>query len=114
MCNVVANLLVDEQRMLKNVDLTKGRTMSEAVMIALTRKGMSRQEAHELLRRLTIKSEREARLFKRILLEDEVVSKKLNRGEIDRALNPRNYLGTAIEQVESMVKKTVEEGRIRG
>jgi adenylosuccinate lyase len=114
MCNVVANLRVDEQRMLKNVDLTKGRTMSEAVMIALTRKGMSRQEAHELLRRLTIKSEREARLFKRILLEDEVVSKKLNRGEIDRALNPRNYLGTAIEQVESMVKKTVEEGRIRG
>jgi adenylosuccinate lyase len=114
MCNVVANLRVDEQHMLKNVDLTEGRTMSEAVMIALTKKGMSRQEAHELLRRLTIKSEKEARPFKRILLEDEVVSKKLNRGEIDRALNPRNYLGTAIEQVESMVKKTVEEGRLRG
>ncbi len=114
MCNVVANLLVDEQRMLKNVDLTRGRTMSEAVMIALTKKGMSRQEAHELLRRLTIESEKEARPFKRILLEDKVVGKKLNRGEIDRALNPRNYLGTAIEQVESMVKKTVEEGRIRG
>jgi adenylosuccinate lyase len=114
MCNVVANLRVDEQRMLKNVDLTEGRTMSEAVMIALTKKGMSRQEAHELLRRLTIKSEKEARPFKRILLEDKVVSKKLNRGEIDRALNPRNYLGTAIEQVESMVKKTVEERRIKG
>jgi adenylosuccinate lyase len=114
MCNVVANLRVDEKRMFKNVDLTEGRTMSEAVMIALTKKGMSRQEAHELLRRLTIKSEKEARPFKKILVEDKTVSRKLNKNEIDQALNPRNYLGTAIDQVESMVKKTVEERRIRG
>jgi adenylosuccinate lyase len=114
MCNVVANLRVDEERMLKNVDLTEGRTMSEAVMIALTKKGMSRQEAHELLRKLTIKSEKEARPFKKILVEDKTVSRKLNKNEIDQALNPRNYLGTAIEEVDSMVKKTVEERRIRG
>jgi adenylosuccinate lyase len=48
-------LQVDEQRMMKNLDLTQGRIMSEAIMITLTEKGMSRQEAHELLRGLTIK-----------------------------------------------------------
>jgi adenylosuccinate lyase len=109
MNSIVANLRVDEQRMLKNMELTEGRCMSEAVMIALARKGMNRQEAHELLRRLTIKSEAETGHFKEILLEDKTVSVKLDKKEVDEALNPRNYLGTTLQQVELMVKKTGKE-----
>jgi adenylosuccinate lyase len=114
MGNVVANLYVDEQRMLKNTELTQGRAMSEAVMIALTRKGVNRQEAHELLRKLAIKSKMEERHFRKILLEDKVVREKLSEKEIDEALNPRNYLGTALEQVELVVKETREEREARG
>ncbi|MBS7636305.1 adenylosuccinate lyase [Candidatus Bathyarchaeota archaeon] len=114
MTNIVANLYVNEERMRKNIELTQGRAMSEAIMIALTKKGMSRQEAHELLRRLTLKSELEKRPFKEVLLEDKVVSKKLSEKEIDDALNPRNYLGTALRQIELMVKKTMKERRERG
>jgi len=114
MSNIVANLHVDEERMLKNIELTQGRAMSEAVMIALTRKGMSRQEAHELLRKLSIKSELEKLSFKEVLLKDKVVSGKLSEKEIDEALNPRNYLGTALKQVELMVEKTKKERRNRG
>ena len=114
MSNVVADLHVDEQRMLKNLELTQGRAMSEAVMIALTKKSVSRQEAHELLRKLSIKSEMEKRHFREILLEEKVVLEKLSKKEIDEALNPRNYLGTALEQVELMVKKTRGERKARG
>lgn len=113
MKNVVANLYVDEQRMQKNVELTQGRAMSEAVMIALTRKGMSRQVAHELLRKLTIKSKMDKRHFRKILLESEGVCEKLNEKEMDSALNPRNYLGTALEQVKVTVEKTKEEREAR-
>jgi len=104
MSNIVANLRVDEERMLRNIELTQGRAMSEAVMMALTKKGVNRQEAHELLRKLTIKSELEKRHFKDILLEDNLVREKLSEKEIDEALNPKNYLGTAIKQVELLVK----------
>jgi len=114
MCNVIANLRVDEERMLKNIEITQGRAMSEAVMIALTKKGMSRQEAHELLRKLTLKSEMEKRPLKEVLLEDKIVSQKLSEKEIDVALDPRNYLGTALEQVELMVNKTRDERKARG
>jgi len=114
MNNVVANLHVDEQRMLKNTELTQGRAMSEAVMIALTRKGVNRQDAHELLRKLAIKSKMKKRHFREILIADKVVREKLSEKEIDEALNPRNYLGTALEQVELMVKKTREEREARG
>jgi adenylosuccinate lyase len=104
MSNIVANLRVDEQRMLRNIDLTQGRFMSESVMMALTRKGVNRQEAHELLRRLTMKSELEKRHFSEILLEDKFVRSKLSEKEIGEALNPKNYLGTVVAQAESLAK----------
>lgn len=114
MTNIIENLQIDEKRMRKNIELTQGRIMSEAVMIALTRKGVSRQEAHEHLRRLAIKSEMEKQPFKRALLEDKTVRKMLNEKEINKALNPRNYLGTAVKQVELVIKKTRRERKARG
>jgi adenylosuccinate lyase len=111
MSNIVANLQVDEQRMLKNVELTQGRALSEAVMIALTRKGVSRQEAHELLRKLAIRSEDEKRPFKEVLLENKAVCRNLSEKEVDHALNPRNYLGTAVKQVELVAGKKKKERR---
>jgi len=114
MTNVLAGLWVDEQKMLENMELTQGRTMSEAVMIALAKKGMNRQEAHELLRTLTIKSETEKQPFKKILLEDKTVRTKLNEKEIEKALNPQNYLGTATKQIELVIKETQRERKARG
>jgi len=114
MINIVANLRVDKERMLRNMKLTQGRTMAEAVMIALTKKGISRQEAHEHLRKLAIKSETEKRHFREILLEDKIVSGKLTEKEIDAALNPKNYLGTAKMQIKNVVKKTMKERKARG
>jgi adenylosuccinate lyase len=114
MSNIVANLRVDEQRMLKNVELTEGRGMSEAVMIALAEKGMNRQEAHELLRKLTIKSEVEKRHFRQVLIENRAITERLSKKEIDEALDPRNYLGTALKQVENIARKTGKERQARG
>jgi len=114
MTNIIANLEINEKRMRKNIEITRGRIMSEAVMMALTHKGMNRQEAHEHLRRLAIKSEMEKQPFKRVLLEDRTVRKMLNEKEISKALNPRNYLGTALKQVEHVIKKTRRERKARG
>jgi adenylosuccinate lyase len=114
MNSVITNMYVDEQRMLKNMDITQGRNMAEAVMIALTMKGMNRQDAHELLRKLAMKSETEKRHFKEVLLEEKMTCERLSREEIENALNPRNYLGTAIKQVELMVSRTEKERRMRG
>ncbi len=104
MKTIVSNLRVDEQRMLQNIGLTQGRCMSESVMMALSRKGVNRQEAHELLRKLTIISEIEKKPFREVLLADFLVHKTLSCEEIDAALDPKNYLGTAIKQAETFVK----------
>ena len=114
MIGIISGMEVDEDRMLKNLKLTRGLIMSEAVMLALVRKGMGRQEAHELMRKLAIKSRSEGTGFKKVLMEDETVRRFLTEREIDSALDPRRYLGTAVEQVEKAILKTVEERRARG
>ncbi|MDH5419096.1 MAG: adenylosuccinate lyase [Candidatus Bathyarchaeota archaeon] len=114
MTNVLTGLQVDERRMLENMELTQGRMMSEAVMLALARKGTDRQEAHELVRGLAIKSDVEKRPLKEILVEKGTVRKMLSEREIGEALDPRNYLGTALKQVDLVVKKTKHERKARG
>ena len=114
MIGILSNLEVDEERMRRNIELTQGRIMSEALMLALTRKGMSRQEAHELVRRLAIKSADEKRPFKDVIMEDDRVTSLLSVEEVEEALDPERYLGTAVEQVELAIKKTLEERRSRG
>ena len=105
MCNIAANLRVDSERMLSNLSLTQGRAMSESVMMALAKKGVNRQDAHEMLRKLTIQSALDKKDFKQVLLEDKFVSSKLTEKEIDHALNPKNYLGTAVKQAERFARK---------
>ena len=114
MSEILNGLQVNEQRMTENLDLTQGRAMSEAVMMALVEKGMNRQVAHELLRVLAIKSETARQPFKNTLIEDKTIREKLTKDEIVRALTPNNYLGTALKQVDLVVKKTQLERKARG
>jgi adenylosuccinate lyase len=104
MCNITANLRVDKERMLANMSATQGRAMSESVMMALVHKGVNRQEAHEMLRQLTIKSAVDGKPFRQVLVEDKTVSSALSEKEIDAALDPRNYLGTAVTQAEKFAQ----------
>lgn len=107
--NVLENLVVDEARMKHNLKITQGRTMSESVMMQLVKKGMNRQEAHELLRKLAIASELGNRHFKETLAENNRVREFLKPDEIYSALDPEKYLGTAVQQVDLMIQKTMDE-----
>ncbi|MCW3980744.1 MAG: adenylosuccinate lyase [Candidatus Bathyarchaeota archaeon] len=111
--NVLANLVVDEARMKHNLKITQGRIMSESVMMQLVRKGMNRQEAHELLRKLAIESELGSRYFKEILAENNRIREFLKSDELDSALDPEKYLGTAVQQIGLMIQKTIDEREVR-
>ncbi len=113
MTNVLDKLWLDQERMRKNIDITQGRAMSEAIMIALVKKGMNRQKAHEALRRLSVISEAEKQPLRKILLNDINIRKKLSETEIANAMKPKNYLGTAVKQVNMNVRKTKRERKKR-
>jgi adenylosuccinate lyase len=69
----------------------------------LVNRGIGRQEGHELLRQAAIRARKENRFMKDILIENTRIKEKLSKKEVDELLNPKNYIGKAIEQVENLV-----------
>jgi adenylosuccinate lyase len=114
MIRVLKGLEVNEKQMQKNMEITQGRMMSEAVMLTLAKKGLGRQKAHELTRQLAIKSYTEQRAFQDVLAENENAKKLFSPQEIKKVMDPRNYLGTTFEQIEQVIEKTKLERKARG
>jgi adenylosuccinate lyase len=104
MNDVFANLTVNSERMMKNIESAKGSIMAEPVMMKMTEKGIGRQDAHEIIREASMEaSERGVHLLD-VLLKNKDVMKALSERELHDAMDPANYVGGAPEIVDEMVK----------
>jgi len=86
------SLIVNTKKMEENILLHYGVTYSGMILTKLINKGLSREEAYDLIQPLAFKSLNEKKLFLDILLENEDVLKALNKEEIKECFNPDNYL----------------------
>jgi adenylosuccinate lyase len=102
---IVQNLRFYPENIRKNLDLLKGLNMGEAIMMELSKKGVGRQEAHELVRESAMLARETGIHMKDALVKNEIVSKYMTETDIIDIMNPDNYIGTAVEQVESLVSK---------
>jgi adenylosuccinate lyase len=104
---VLKNLRVFPENMRRNLDITKGAILSEAVMMALARKGLGRQRAHEVMRSISIKSFEDRVSLRDALYGDKVIAEYLTRNEINEITSPREYLGMA----SALIDRAVEYAR---
>ena len=95
-------LEVDAERMGRNLDLTQGLVLAEAVSIVLAQR-MGRDTAHHLLEQCCKRAVAEGRHLRAVLGDDEQVSAQLSASELDRLLDPAHYLGQAQTWVERAV-----------
>src|SRR3954447_479617 len=91
---VPEGLQVNADRMRSNFDSLRGMTMSEAVSAALATK-IGRAAAHALLRSAVERASNEKRHLGSVLKECPDVLAHLTPDEIDRLMDPREYLGSA-------------------
>ncbi len=105
MIKVIRNIQVNREKIRENLQLTKGLVLSERVMMTLTRKGMNRQRAHELVRKLALQAIKENRPFEEVLLKEREVTEKITPKEIEKLLNPKTYTGLAAQ----ITTKTISE-----
>jgi len=102
---VFKNLKVFPEKMKKNLEISKGLPMAESLMTKLISKGMGRGEAHELMRKVSLKAVKQNKSLKEVFIEENKSLKALNEKEIDNALKPENYLGATEEIIEKVIKK---------
>jgi adenylosuccinate lyase len=103
--SVFENLKIFPERMRKNMDISKGLPMAESLMTTLIKKGMGRGQAHELMRKTSLKAIKLDKSLKEIFIEENKKFKFLNNNEIDYALNPDNYLGVTEKIIDRVIKK---------
>jgi len=102
---VLKGLVVHPEQMKRNLQLTRGINMAEAVMIELTKRGMSRQVAHKVLRECSSTAYRKGISMEEVLRRDRRVLKYIPEKELKPLLDPERYLGSAAEIVERVVKE---------
>lgn len=106
--NVIENLMFYPENIRRNLELLRGLNMGEAIMIELAKRGVGRQEAHELVRTAAMKAHDTGQHFKTVLLETPEIARYLTAIDIENLVNPDKYIGTAVEQVEVLVAKLHE------
>lgn len=106
--NVIEHLRFYPENIRRNLELLRGLNMGEAVMIELAKRGVGRQEAHEVVRTAAMKAHDTGQHFKTVLLETPDIARYLTATDIENLVNPNKYIGTAVEQVEVLVAKLRE------
>lgn len=87
-------LSIEPQRMRDNLELTGGLVLGEAVAMRLAPK-LGKKEAHAIIGRAAARATAEKRPFAEVLGTDASVTAVLSRSDIEEALAPEAYLGSA-------------------
>ena len=92
MTKIIGKLVVYPERMLKNIELSRGMAYSGQLLLDLTRKGILREDAYRWIQRCAMKVWEEDKDFVEVLLEDPDITKALNEDEIRSVVNPELQL----------------------
>jgi adenylosuccinate lyase len=90
--SLIAGLVVHPERMLENLQLTKGLVFSGQLLLALTQKGVSRESAYEWVQRNAMRVWDEGENFQQLLQHDVDIATHLTPAEIDSAFKFGSYL----------------------
>ncbi|NMC10317.1 MAG: adenylosuccinate lyase [Methanothrix sp.] len=99
------NIRLRPENIERNLMLLHGLNMAENVMVELAKKGVGRQQAHEIMRQSSMTAFEQKRELADVLLENETVMHHLKPEEIRSLLDPHQYIGTAVQQVERLYEK---------
>ena len=89
---LLSGLQVFPERMRRNLDLSGGLIMSEALMLELG-KQIGRQRAHDAVYEAAQGSVTQGRPFRELLAEDPHVSGRLTAAQVEALLDPAQYTG---------------------
>ncbi|NOQ86964.1 MAG: adenylosuccinate lyase, partial [Deltaproteobacteria bacterium] len=90
--SIVEQLVVYPKQMEKNLNLTNGIFFSQAIMLRLVKKGLSRENAYRVVQKSALKAWDEGKDFKNVIGKDSAVKKYLSKKEIEQSCNMKNYL----------------------
>lgn len=90
--SLLNNLVVYPENMLKNLNLTRGLVFSGQLLLALTQKGVTREDAYAWTQRNAMKVWDEGGDYKTLLLNDPDIMNRVTPDEIEKVFDLKHYL----------------------
>jgi adenylosuccinate lyase len=90
--SLIDGLVVYPERMLENLNATRGLVFSGQLLLALTQAGVARETAYEWIQRNAMKSWDEGLDFRSLISADTEISARLSADEINSVFSLDNYL----------------------
>ena len=90
--NIIKNWTVHPDRMRSNIDVTRGLVFSQRVLLALTKKKLTREQAFELVQKNSMKAWEKNLDFKELIHADKDINSVLKPHEIEDCFSLEPYL----------------------
>lgn len=100
---LVDGLVVFPERMTENLNALRGVIFSGQVLLELTRKGVSREDAYAMVQPLAMRVWDEDREFRELVLEDPAVGAQMSSDELERVFD----LGTQLRNVNRIFERVL-------
>ncbi len=102
--NVVENMVVYPENMMKNLEKFNGLVFSQRVLLSLTQKNISREDSYSMVQRNSMKVWKEEGSFYDLIKADKEISSILSDEEIDDIFDLNYHL----KQVETIFKRVLK------
>ena len=102
--SLLDGLVVYPENMMKNLNATRGLVFSGQLMLALTQKGVSREDAYTWTQRNAMKVWDEGGEYRELVMKDADISSRLSEEEIARVFDVAHYL----RNVEKVFRRVFE------
>lgn len=103
--DILENLVVYKENMLKNLHLTRGVIYSQRVMLKLVEKGLDKETAYKLTQSKAFESWNNKLDYKTLLSNDETVRKYMSKEDLDECFD-YNYF---IRNIDSIFKRVFDK-----
>jgi adenylosuccinate lyase len=83
MTNVISGLQVYKDKMLENLEISRGMVFSQGLLLRLVEKGLTREEAYKMVQNCAKQVWDEGKVFKQVAVQDRAIKKHLTKKEIE-------------------------------
>ena len=90
--SIIKNLVIHKDNMLANTEKYGGIIFSQKILLMLTQKGVSREDAYAIVQRNALDAFNNKGNFKNNILNDKEISKYLSKEDINTAFDKNNFL----------------------
>ena len=105
MTKLMDGLMVYPDNMMRNLEKTGGLIFSQSVLLALVRKGITREEAYKLVQKNAMQSWSTGKDFLKLLKKDKDIKKLLSVAEIDKTFK----LKTQFRNIDRIFKRVFKK-----